>query len=46
LLPSPTVLILFLGGFLGSGIVEQEELCERCYELYMAKQNQTPGKSG
>jgi hypothetical protein len=36
---------LFLGGFLGSGIVEQEELCEKCYELYMAKQDQTPGKT-
>ena len=38
------ITFIFLRSFLGAGMVKHENLCEKCYELYKAKQDQAPGR--
>jgi hypothetical protein len=34
------ITFIFLRAFLGAGMVKHENLCEKCYKLYKAKQDQ------
>jgi hypothetical protein len=36
------VAFMFLRGFLASNMVKPENLCQKCYDLYQAKKDQTP----
>ena len=37
------VTFVFLRAFPGEGMVKQEDLYEKCYELYKVRQDQAPG---